>query len=127
MNKREFVRAGAAVVASAGTWPVLAGVRPDRAADDGSLADWQRRVGESFEVYGAAPATRLRLQQVHADRADPALQQFTLRFVGDGAALDSATRVLRRSDGQALALYLDRAGVDHAGRPLLRAHFCYLA
>lgn len=139
MNKREFVLAtGGALTTGIGWAAAPAGpaaaatvVPADFSLAGFNLAGWQARVGQQFEVLGVAQPAQLRLQQVHSHPADqrsdaPQTAQFTLVFEAAGSALAAGTQLLRQPAGAATALYLDPAGRDATGAPLLRAHFCQL-
>lgn len=134
MNKREFVQAGAGALAGIGGWTVGAGASAAPSASqssaDGSMAQWQARIGEQFSVFGATPAARLTLLQVQARTGDARTEQFSLVFGTSGSATDSAAtategvRVLRPATGDPLALHLAPMPAD--GTTLLRADCCRL-
>lgn len=126
MNKREFVWAaagsvlagcGGSALAAAGRLPALA--QP-------TLAGWQRRVGQRFEVFGGAARSALLLHRVQAHRSGAGIEQFSLVFVADGAAPAAGTHALRSAGQRPLALYLDPAGHAASGAALLRADCCRL-
>ena len=130
MNKREFVLAAGGALAGSGTWATAtASAMPapvDGAALAGSLARWRDRVGERFEVFGAAVPAHLVLQRVDEHAGDAHTAQFSLVFAASGGAAVAGTQVLRPADGAAQAMHLALAGSDAAGGVLLRADFCNL-
>lgn len=131
MNKREFLLASGGALLAGDVWSAAgpAGLHGEVARDsirNGGRIAWQDRIGDVFEVVGDHGPGRLRLQRVDTCGIDAGVDQFTLVFsVADGK-LPSATHVLRHPDHGVLALYLDHAGVDAAGRSLLRADCCRL-
>ena len=128
MNKREFVvAAGGSLMAGAGWAGRSDCLSPTPTPSDGRQAAWQRRVGDSFEVFGNGAPTTLVLQQVDAHRSDAQTEQFSLVFAASGQALVNGTYVLRHAANGPLALYLDDTGRAESGATMLRADFCLLA
>ncbi len=134
MNKREFLLATGGALLAGDAWSAaVATASPGASArmardsvHNGSVVAWQERIGEAFEVVGEHGPGRLLLQRVVTHASDSSVDQFTLVFSVASGKLPSATHVLRHADHGILALYLDHAGVDEAGRALLRADCCRL-
>jgi len=130
MNKREFVLASGGALVAGGGWAAGVSDPPTvhtRLAVDGSIACWRGRVGERFEVFGAAQPAQLVLHRVDERASDPRTSQFSLLFEAAGAPPTAGLQVLRPASGGALALCLEHAGADSRGTALLRADFCQLA
>lgn len=135
MNKREFVLASGGALVSGAGWAASAAsasstidsTQSDAAVPaHGSLAHWQARVGERFELFGATPTTALVLQRVDLRESDARTTQFSLLFGHTGATPLAGTRVLRAASGGGLALHLAAAGPLADGGSSLRADFCQL-
>ena len=117
MNKRDFLRGGAAVVvASAGSAAAVAATRPSLSEHAG-LASWQAHLGQAFEVDGHA----VTLQAVDAPAHCQAVEQFSLAFAGAlPPELGDGLHTVSRAGSGALQLYLARTPGG------LRADFCRL-
>lgn len=130
MNKREFVMAASGSLMAGTAWAAGSDCftpTPTPTPSDGRQAAWQRRVGDSFEVFGNGAPTTLVLQQVDALRGDAQTEQFSLVFAASGQALVNGTHVLRHTANGPLALYLADTGLAESGATMLRADFCLLA
>ena len=135
MNKREFLLASGGALLAGDVWsesraPDSTGPAAHAVARascrDGSLASWQKRLHDAFEVVGEHGPGFLELQRVDDCGSEASVEQFTLVFSVARGSLPSATHVLRHADHGVLALFLDHAGGDAAGRPTLRADCCRL-
>ncbi|MFN3861714.1 MAG: DUF6916 family protein [Roseateles sp.] len=119
INKRDFLKGGAAtLVAGAGSTSALAAVPPSLDALS-SLAGWQARLGQCFDVDGH-PLTLSAITPVPGQAAS---QQFSLSFSFAGelpARLGDAMHRLTSAQGPAQTLYLARTSQG------LRADFCRL-
>jgi hypothetical protein len=133
MNKRDFVRGAGAVlvvggVAAAAKAAQACGSAASAASGDGRLADWQSRLGETFQLLSDAAPTSLLLERVEVHDIDTVTEQFTLTFAArGGAAPATGTHLLRQGDGRMRALYLhaaSRAGADEVAQ--LRADCSHL-
>lgn len=132
MNKREFVLAAGGSLAGGGTWaavvPPAAAASSVDAVVNGSLGHWRSRLGERFDVFGAAVPAQLVLRRVDEHQGDAHTTQFSLVFeAARGGAQADGSQVLRATTGGPVALYLAQAGADASGTALLRADFCHLA
>ena len=129
MNKREFVLATGAALATGGTSAAMAPNAGQAAAASqavGSAAQWRSRLGERFDVFGSVVPAHLVLTRVDEHAGDALTSQFSLVFESSDAASRAGTQVLQAGSGGSLALYLDRAGVAETGAALMRADFCQL-
>ncbi|MFG6489720.1 DUF6916 family protein [Roseateles sp. BYS78W] len=117
MNKRDFLRGGAAVVvASAGSAAAVAATRPSLSEHAG-LASWQAHLGQPFEVDSHAVV----LKTASARSGGRLDEQFSLSFEGrlpDG--IGDGLHLLTTPSGASLPLYLARTQLG------LRADFCRL-
>ena len=134
MNKREFLLATGGALLAGDAWSAAvataspgASARMARdSARNGGVVAWQERIGDGFDLVGGHGPGRLLLQRVVIRSRDSSVDQFTLVFSVASGKLPPATHMLRHADHGVMALYLDRAGVDEAGRVLLRADCCRL-
>ena len=134
MNKREFLLATGGALLAGDAWSAAvataspgASARMARdAVRDVGAAAWQERIGDAFDVLGEHGPGRLLLQRVVTHRMDASADQFTLVFWVASGELPCGTHMLRHADHGVMALYLDHAGGDEAGRVLLRADCCRL-
>ena len=136
MNKREFLLATGGALLVGDVWS--APVSPNAASAaprsrrslflrDHSLAAWRGRIGESFVAMGDEGGGLLLLERILVQESDPSMEQFSLVFSTADPVFRGTTHVLRhRIEGQ-FGLYLDDAGLDPAGRALLRADCCRLS
>lgn len=124
MRKRDFLLAASGALVTTSAWSAL--------QHDGNsfarrrLANWQRAIGESFEV-GGYPGAALILAAVKVCTTDRRLEQYTLVFSAASAPEAIGSRVLRDRQGHRLPIYLDEAGSGAVGTPLLRASFAHIA
>jgi hypothetical protein len=117
MNKREFMLAAGAAGIGGAAWSA--------APAQGVLA-WRRRVGQTLRAVGVPGAGVLQLQRVDIRAATAPLQQYTLLFSASQGPCAAGLHTLHLADGAAVQLYLEHAGADTAGVPLLRADCCHM-
>lgn len=116
INKRDFLKSGAAIAAGTGTAAALANVPPSLSSTAG-LASWQAHVGQRFEVDGHA----VTLVAANALPSRQPGEQFSLSFAGElPAGLGDGMRRVTQQDAPAQTLYLARTPQG------LRADFCRL-
>lgn len=140
MNKRDFIAAACATVAAgvsraatetAGPLGATLGAvaaRPPELDASAGCAAWSRYAGERFAPAAGTAAPALVLRSVTQHAGHDGGEQFTLLFNAEGELPDATTLSLRHAaSGQQLAVFVQPAGRDAGGRPLVRAEYARLA
>lgn len=122
LDRREFLKGGAAALVVAGVSPWLVGASSGGMSAPFTRAEYEAFTGQWFQV-GGPTGVPLQLVAVEDGPASPVLEQYTLRFRGGpGAALEEGTYEVSPPSGSALPMFLQSSG--HVGaEPRLRASF----
>lgn len=122
LDRREFLKGGAAALVFAGVSPWLVGASAGGASGPFTRAEYEAFIGQWFQV-GGPTGVSLQLVAVEDGPASPVLEQYTLRFrSGPGATLEEGTYEVSPPAGSALPMFL-QPGAHDGAEPRVHASF----
>jgi hypothetical protein len=122
LDRREFLKGGAAALVVAGVSPWLVGASAGGTSAPFTRAEYEAFTGQWFQVGGPA-GVPLQLVAVEDGPASAVLDQYTLRFRGGpGATLEEGTYEVSPPSGSPLPMFLQPGGYD-GSEPRLHASF----